>query len=886
MATLRRLGVFCLLHTILGCGLCGSSGSSVAPEDCPLSNGPAWTMICSTETTPSASNNYCMHSNANTFTSDDKLNVVVNGCPDHVNNKGVLSARTSEKVVEIDVIIPTRYSPISSSATEEALLKSNLTQALMNTSINATVEIVTLSSYSNETQVKATVDVHFSGYAYMTHATSFVNSLPMLLPLSIYGVANATKESTSCWGSLQDHLCATSTCCSSSCGSCSSTCGSCGSSSCGSCGSSGSCCSSCGSSVGSSCGSCSSYSSCGSSNSSSCGSSSGSCGSSTCGGTCGSTCNTCGGCSSHCGTCSSSSGSCGSCGLAAYAPAYHDIWVKIPLSPQISLNPTSVSGHEPVGIAINGVLIDSAKTLTRVFDSCMGHVDGDHKYHYHLPPTCLFTSLGIVTPSNASYWLDEQPNRYGDYWNATSDPSPIVGYALDGFPIQGPYDENGTLMLGTDHEDSSLDDCNGKTTTSGYRYFWTPTPPFVPSCLRGTKGELSAQMMSIACAYNGFTNTYVLNQSQLDVNLEANGLSLFSGSCSTDGDRWSFLFRIQPPMNDAKWTAFAYLFGVLMVLQTALVIYYLSIGRQVFWKSLGSGLVCTATVSRAIFYLVDPFYTRRLMSPTAVGVLYGLQYPSVNAAVALILLNLLEVLATVRETQKRIKAAEKLKQFLPRTRWAFSVFTVSEYATQIMADALRGNGYEYNWLFICQVYFASYGLLLGMGYARFKWELQQKSLDKVRHKLDMLERISLYVAIAATTTSLMAVVYISVGSMLQADDWAYFAFEFFLQSIFCFNVFVLSMALAPAEARKQRNSGQHSSPEGRPGSNGSPFKSKSDYVSKMQGSYTQRRRNGSMFRASRVNDRSASPAPAETKEGMPNVCPAQAITNPYSLSLF
>ena len=262
-----------------------------------------------------------------------------------------------------------------------------------------------------------------------------------------------------CGGSCHSHCgscgngCCGGGCCggASGCGSCSSCCssscsGSCYVSSCG-----GSCCGSCG-------GGCSSGSGCTSSCSSSC--SGGGCGSSSCdgdwcsGGCCGGGC--CGG--GWCGGGCCGNGYCGGCGadfssLSKYTPAYYAHHIKLPLNPTHPPTDTppsttySISEHTTIGVTISGVPLESLP-LVKSFDSCMGHVEKDtHQYHYHTPPICLLRKLGIPIPNATSikYILSSQPLKY---WPQTSvGPDPIVGYALDGHPIKGPYDANGNLVL-------------------------------------------------------------------------------------------------------------------------------------------------------------------------------------------------------------------------------------------------------------------------------------------------------------------------------------------------------------------------------------------------------------------------------------------------------
>ena len=149
----------------------------------------------------------------------------------------------------------------------------------------------------------------------------------------------------------------------------------------------------------------------------------------------------------------------------------------------------------PVGILVNGALLYN-HTPSPSFDSCFGHVDIDHRYHYHSTPLCLLRALGIPVPPTHTLSLPGNetatPAMAVDAWPDTGPPSPLVGYALDGFPIFGPYDNNGRLAIGSSlPARANVDACNGRkdaTGTGGYRYFMTPNAPFVVGCFVGTKG--------------------------------------------------------------------------------------------------------------------------------------------------------------------------------------------------------------------------------------------------------------------------------------------------------------------------------------------------------------------------------------------------------------
>ena len=154
---------------------------------------------------------------------------------------------------------------------------------------------------------------------------------------------------------------------------------------------------------------------------------------------CSSSCCSSSSCSSSC--CSSPScGSsyCASCSASAstspHTPRFHNFTLRVPSSPVVAASPYVPDSTHPIGVAINGVLIipthynttSHALPTTLDFDSCNGHSDKSGVYHYHSIPTCILSSLSL--PTN---------------FPSTSSPSPVLGIALDGFPIIGPYDHTG-----------------------------------------------------------------------------------------------------------------------------------------------------------------------------------------------------------------------------------------------------------------------------------------------------------------------------------------------------------------------------------------------------------------------------------------------------------
>jgi len=52
---------------------------------------------------------------------------------------------------------------------------------------------------------------------------------------------------------------------------------------------------------------------------------------------------------------------------------------------------------------------EEVSSLTLVFDACGGHVDHQHRYHYHLIPVCVLRALNAPTPARHNWWLSAHP---------------------------------------------------------------------------------------------------------------------------------------------------------------------------------------------------------------------------------------------------------------------------------------------------------------------------------------------------------------------------------------------------------------------------------------------------------------------------------------------
>lgn len=121
------------------------------------------------------------------------------------------------------------------------------------------------------------------------------------------------------------------------------------------------------------------------------------------------------------------------------------ISVELPLFPQVAATVTPVPTRGPIAYATNGVMIfgpqegNSANAVEDTFFvPCAGHGSPTGQWHYHHPDiACMGT---------------------------TDNPSLLVGYALDGFPIYG------ALSGSKAQADALLDECNGRYVNGQYQY--------------------------------------------------------------------------------------------------------------------------------------------------------------------------------------------------------------------------------------------------------------------------------------------------------------------------------------------------------------------------------------------------------------------------------
>jgi len=139
--------------------------------------------------------------------------------------------------------------------------------------------------------------------------------------------------------------------------------------------------------------------------------------------------------------------------------------LTLPVNPTVSTTPNCMGGE--VGVMTDGVPLfngfdaeDRDAAAHEVQDSCDGHPEVTSEYHYHSLSSC-----------------------FKDIKEST-----VLGFALDGFPITGPVQADGSYLT-TD----ALDECHGTTSSINldgkevhmYHYVMTKDFPYSVSCFKG-----------------------------------------------------------------------------------------------------------------------------------------------------------------------------------------------------------------------------------------------------------------------------------------------------------------------------------------------------------------------------------------------------------------
>lgn len=141
-------------------------------------------------------------------------------------------------------------------------------------------------------------------------------------------------------------------------------------------------------------------------------------------------------------------------GANAFRIPKHPVFAEKPVSAKTALF------RGAIAVAVNGIPIfnpikNDGRTDTLLageLDTFGGHCGRADDYHYHVAPLHLLDVVGIANP---------------------------IGYALDGFPLYGPNEPDGSAPSG-------LDEFNGHKDKDGrYHYHATKKYPYVNGGLRG-----------------------------------------------------------------------------------------------------------------------------------------------------------------------------------------------------------------------------------------------------------------------------------------------------------------------------------------------------------------------------------------------------------------
>ena len=154
-------------------------------------------------------------------------------------------------------------------------------------------------------------------------------------------------------------------------------------------------------------------------------------------------------------------------GTQGYNPSYiqeHDYAYRFPLEPKPNKNAIAMTDRDSngalnmgtVGIAVNGVAFYNPfdagmQDASSIMDRCCGHPSPDNRYHYHKYPICVNTPF--VDKGNMH--------------------SPLIGFALDGMPLYGPYEA--ADLMAKDSKDHPLNAFNAHwDKVRGWHYHVTP----------------------------------------------------------------------------------------------------------------------------------------------------------------------------------------------------------------------------------------------------------------------------------------------------------------------------------------------------------------------------------------------------------------------------
>ena len=156
----------------------------------------------------------------------------------------------------------------------------------------------------------------------------------------------------------------------------------------------------------------------------------------------------------------------------------------IPLEPRRNEAAVAMTAHDanhalpmgPIGIAVNGVEFFNPfdagmEEAVDIMDRCCGHPDPRNAYHYHKYPVCVHSPFADDGTAH----------------------SPLIGWAFDGFPIYGPYEQAG--VMAKDAHDNPLNAFNLHFDAKrGWHYHVTPGR--LPYLIGGYWGVVDARNLA------------------------------------------------------------------------------------------------------------------------------------------------------------------------------------------------------------------------------------------------------------------------------------------------------------------------------------------------------------------------------------------------------
>jgi hypothetical protein len=194
-----------------------------------------------------------------------------------------------------------------------------------------------------------------------------------------------------------------------------------------------------------------------------------------------------------------------------------------------------------------------------------------------------------------------------------------------------------------------------------------------------------------ACPRLGIYNFFE-KDSQLDLSLEIPDCAF------VEYDGPYFLFQVDPKLEGDKWDDQARALGLLFMLLAGVGVGGIAVGCTFSLSPKAIGVLCLVgmTFTRAVFYIVDPYWMEEILPGWLNGIIYGIGYPFLNAGLCCILYQARQSVTSVSST----------------IRLAAVAICVSEFLTQLIADILRGASVDSPVLVICQAFFIAWGVVL------------------------------------------------------------------------------------------------------------------------------------------------------------------------------